>query len=81
MIDQNDSFILVMHAESIELLPPNTVLFIQDEETLMKYALKVIWRGVRLLYLEGKDRTIISKYYSVLYTRIFSSKHYLRIEY
>jgi hypothetical protein len=28
MIDQNDSFILVMHAESIGLIPPNTVLLI-----------------------------------------------------
>ncbi len=33
MIDQNDSFILVMHAESIGLLPPNTVLLIIQDRT------------------------------------------------
>ena len=34
MIDQNDSLMLVMHAESLGLIPPNTgLLIIQDGET------------------------------------------------
>jgi len=71
-----------MYVESLRLIPPNTgLLIIQDGETRYEIRFEGDLQEVRGLCLEERDNIITSKYYSILYTQIFSSKHYPQIEY
>jgi hypothetical protein len=71
-IDQKRFTLLVMHAESLGLIPPNTgLLIIQDGATRHEIRFEVFAMKFGRLCLEGKDSAITSKYYSAFIFKFF----------